>query len=52
VIVKNNIKEEIRKILEERTLLLDGAMGTMLQTNGLKSGECPEEWNISKQVQI
>ena len=47
MIVKSNIKEEIRKILEERTLLLDGAMGTMLQANGLKSGECPEEWNIS-----
>lgn len=25
----------------------DGAMGTMLQTKGLTSGECPEEWNIT-----
>jgi len=42
-----NIKEEIKKQLNKRTLLLDGAMGTMLQVYGLKSGECPEEWNIS-----
>jgi methionine synthase I (cobalamin-dependent) len=41
------IKEEIKKQLNKRPLLLDGAMGTMLQTYGLKSGECPEEWNIS-----
>ncbi len=41
------IKEEIKKQLNKRPLLLDGAMGTMLQTYGLKPGECPEEWNIS-----
>jgi len=43
---KNKMKEEIEKILEERPLLLDGAMGTMLQGQGLKSGDCPEKWNI------
>ena len=42
-----NIKEEIKEQLNKRTLLLDGAMGTMLQAYGLKSGECSEEWNIS-----
>ena len=42
-----NIKEEIKAQLNKRTLLLDGAMGTMLQFYGLKSGECSEEWNIS-----
>ena len=42
-----NIKEEIKEQLNKRPLLLDGAMGTMLQSYGLKSGECPEEWNIS-----
>jgi len=42
-----NIKEEIKKQLNKRTLLLDGAMGTMLQAYGLQSGECSEEWNIS-----
>jgi len=42
-----DIKEEIKEQLNSRTLLLDGAMGTMLQLNGLKSGECSEGWNIS-----
>jgi len=42
-----NIKEEIKEQLNKRPLLLDGAMGTMLQAYGLKSGECSEEWNIS-----
>lgn len=27
-------------------LVADGAMGTMLMARGLKSGECPELWNI------
>jgi methionine synthase I (cobalamin-dependent) len=42
-----NIKEEIKAQLNKKILLLDGAMGTMLQFYGLKSGECSEEWNIS-----
>lgn len=42
-----NIKEEIKEQLNKGTLLLDGAMGTMLQFYGLQSGECPEGWNIS-----
>jgi len=32
---------------ENRTLVSDGAWGTFLQAEGLKSGECPEEWNVS-----
>ena len=48
-ILKKNIgiKEEIKKQLDKRPLLIDGAMGTMLQKYGLNSGECSEEWNIS-----
>ena len=42
-----NSKEEIKEQLNKRPLLLDGAMGTMLQVYGLKSGECYEGWNIS-----
>ena len=42
-----NIKEEIKEQLNRRPLLLDGAMGTMLQKYGLRSGECSEGWNIS-----
>lgn len=28
-------------------IILDGAMGTMLQSYGLMPGECPELWNLS-----
>lgn len=42
-----SIKEEIKKQLSKRPLLLDGAMGTMLQKYSLKQGDCYEEWNIS-----
>ncbi|MBA2123525.1 hypothetical protein B9J78_01050 [bacterium Unc6] len=31
---------------QKRVLLLDGAMGTRLQEQGLQSGEAPELWNI------
>jgi 5-methyltetrahydrofolate--homocysteine methyltransferase len=37
----------IIELLHQKTLVIDGAMGTMLQENGLKSGECPELWNIT-----
>ncbi len=33
--------------VKKGAILFDGAMGTFLQKNGLKVGECPEEWNIS-----
>jgi len=33
--------------LKSKTLVSDGAMGTMMQENGLPAGHCPEEWNIS-----
>jgi len=32
---------------ENRTFISDGAWGTFLQAEGLRSGECPEEWNAS-----
>jgi 5-methyltetrahydrofolate--homocysteine methyltransferase len=32
--------------IKERVLVLDGAMGTMLQARGLKAGGCPEEMNL------
>lgn len=37
----------ILELLKQRILVIDGAMGTMLQENGLKAGECPELWNIT-----
>jgi 5-methyltetrahydrofolate--homocysteine methyltransferase len=35
-------------IKEKRIFISDGAWGTFLQSEGLQSGECPEEWNISR----
>lgn len=32
--------------LSKRTMVIDGAMGSMLQEYGLKAGESPEMWNI------
>jgi len=34
--------------LKNRVLVADGAMGTILQKKGLKNGEIPESWNVSK----
>lgn len=39
-------KKSFKKLLEERILVFDGAMGTMLQRAGLRSGECPEAYNL------
>jgi 5-methyltetrahydrofolate--homocysteine methyltransferase len=38
----------IQEIKKGRVLVSDGAWGTFLQKKGLKPGECPEEWNISR----
>ncbi len=40
-------KSFLEVIKENKTLVSDGAWGTFLQAEGLRSGECPEEWNIS-----
>jgi 5-methyltetrahydrofolate--homocysteine methyltransferase len=37
---------DVRELAEFRPVLGDGAMGTMLQAAGLKTGECPEVWNL------
>jgi len=38
---------DFRKALQERVLILDGAMGTMLQERGLAPGASPEEMNLT-----
>ena len=38
---------KITEFIKKNTLILDGGMGTLLQSSGLKSGERPEMWNIS-----
>ena len=37
----------ITEALRERTLLMDGAMGTQLQRLGLEPGSLPEQWNLA-----
>jgi 5-methyltetrahydrofolate--homocysteine methyltransferase len=43
------ITEEIRK---GKVLVSDGAWGTFLQQKGLKPGECPEEWNVTRAADV
>lgn len=40
------MKLPFREAVQERVLILDGAMGTMLQERGLKPGQSPEELNL------
>jgi 5-methyltetrahydrofolate--homocysteine methyltransferase len=36
----------LEKLKASKVLSSDGAWGTLLQAKGLKSGECPESWNL------
>ncbi len=38
----------ILDLAKKKTVVFDGAMGTMLMAAGLKAGETPELWNIEK----
>jgi len=44
-----NILDEIKL---NKVLLSDGALGTILQSKGLKPGECPELWNITHRSEV
>ena len=35
-------KKEFRTLFEDRIVILDGAMGTLLQQSGMPGGLCPE----------
>lgn len=37
----------IREAVKQKRLYFDGGAGTLLQSQGLKSGEKPENWNLS-----
>ena len=41
------MKMPFMQAVTERVLVLDGAMGTMLQERGLKAGQSPEEMNLT-----
>lgn len=40
--------DTILDLIEKRTVILDGGMGTELMKHGFSQGECPENWNIEK----
>ena len=42
-------KQDFNKMMEEEILIFDGAMGTMLQQSGLRTGECPEAFNLKEE---
>ncbi len=42
------MKKLLERLHNGEILVADGAMGTMLFERGLKSGECPEELNLSR----
>jgi 5-methyltetrahydrofolate--homocysteine methyltransferase len=41
------MKQQFLEAVRSRVLVLDGAMGTMLQERGLKPGQSPEELNLT-----
>lgn len=45
-------KRIVEEIKAGRTLVSDGAWGTMLIERGLQSDECPEKWSISHPDQV
>lgn len=45
--------DKLQQLLAEKnTLVLDGAMGTMLFAVGLTSGDPPEEWNVTEPEKV
>lgn len=42
------MNQQLKALLEKGPILGDGAMGTMLQQNGLTDGGAPELWNVEK----
>lgn len=43
---------DIREEMGKRILFIDGGLGSLLQARGLKPGELPETWNLSKPEEL
>ncbi len=41
-----------RRLEEASLLLFDGGMGTRLQQEGLRPGQCPEKWNLLREDKV
>ena len=44
--------ELIEQLVAAGPVLTDGAWGTQMQARGLKAGECPDAWNLSKAKEV
>ena len=42
----------LKQLIREKRIYLDGGMGTLLLSKGLKAGELPERWNITNSSAI
>lgn len=42
------MQKTIFEFIQEKTVLLDGGMGTELISHGFPQGACPETWNVEK----
>ena len=42
------MKKDIRELIKEKKVYFDGGLGSLLQARGLKPGEYPETWNITR----
>lgn len=46
------MKLNLGSILRRRPLVLDGGLGTQLQVRGLRPGEIPEDWNLTRPADV
>ncbi|MDD5206431.1 MAG: homocysteine S-methyltransferase family protein, partial [Desulfobacterales bacterium] len=46
------MRQRFRKEIENKILLFSGAMGTELARRGIKSGECPDAWNLTHPSEV
>lgn len=49
---KHVMKRIVEQIKSGKTLISDGAWGTLLQKKGLKPGECPELWCVTHRADV
>ena len=46
------MKKDIRELIKEKRIFLDGGTGTVLQSMGLEAGIAPEEWNLTNPEKV
>ena len=46
------MKKDIRELIREKRIFLDGGTGTVLQSMGLSVGVAPESWNLTNPEKV